>query len=87
MRNLARRLRKLEAIRLDVNGLIPNSPAWFSYYEDLLDKLSSGQDIDDARIPLAVIDHLMEQGDSEGETYEDDSETPVPAGERGRPCD
>ena len=78
MRNLARRLRRLESVRRDASGLVLHSPAWFSYYEGLIDKLLAGEDIGSANIPLAVIDYIMEQGDSEGQTYEDDSQTPVP---------
>jgi len=61
MRNLARRLRKLEGRRTDATGLVPHSEAWFAYYEDQCDRFGAGEDV--PCIPLAVIDRIVEEAD------------------------
>ena len=61
MRNLVRRLQKLEASHYDSTGLVPHSEAWFAYYEDRFGRLVDGEDV--GYNPLAVIDRIIEEGD------------------------
>jgi hypothetical protein len=63
VRNLVRRLRKLEGQLTDVTGLVPHSEAWFAYYEDQFARWEVGEDF--PCIPLAVIDRIIEEGDRE----------------------
>jgi hypothetical protein len=65
MRNLARRLRKLEAGILDSQGLIPNTPEWLDFWGDKLDKLIAGEDVDLSGITLAVTDAIIAAGERE----------------------
>jgi hypothetical protein len=61
MRNLVRRLQKLEAGLTDATGLVPHSEAWFGYYEDQFDRFLDGEDV--PYVPLAVIDRIVEHAD------------------------
>lgn len=63
MRNLVRRLQKLEAGRFDATGLVPHSEAWFAYWEDKLDRSLGGEAVDMRGFTLAVIDRIVEQAD------------------------
>jgi hypothetical protein len=63
VKNLVRRLRKLEAQSTDATGLVPHSDAWFAYYEDQFAKWELGEEF--PYIPLAVIDRVIEQYDAE----------------------
>jgi hypothetical protein len=65
MRNLERRLKKLESGRLDETGLVPRSDAWYEFYEDRVARLTDGEDV--GYIPLEVIDRLMEAVDRENQ--------------------
>jgi hypothetical protein len=56
MRNLQRRLRKLEAHFTDSSGLAPNSPAWMTYWTQVLEKvLAEGYRGPKAPVPLEVV--------------------------------
>lgn len=61
MRNLLRRLQKLEERLTDATGLVPHSEAWFAYYEDQCERFAAGEEV--PHIPLAVIDRIMEEAD------------------------
>jgi len=61
MRNLVRRLQRLEGRLTDATGLLPHSEAWFAYYEDQCDRFGDGEDV--PYIPLAVIDRIVEEAD------------------------
>lgn len=61
MRNLVRRVQKLEGRLTDVTGLVPHSEAWFAYYEDQCDRFGDGEDV--PYIPLVVIDRIVEEAD------------------------
>jgi hypothetical protein len=63
VRNLLRRLQKLEGRLTDATGLVPHSEAWFAYYQDQFGRLVDGEDI--PYIPLAVIDRIVEEADRE----------------------
>jgi hypothetical protein len=65
MRNLERRLRKLESGRFDETGLVPRSDAWYEFYEDRVARLTEGEHV--GYIPLEVIDRLMEAVDLENQ--------------------
>jgi len=65
MRAIARRVKKLERQHCDVTGLAPRSTAWFDFYEEKLVRLMDGEDIGNIRIPLDVIDRLIEADDRE----------------------
>jgi hypothetical protein len=64
MRNPARRLPKLEGRLTDTTGLVPHSDAWFAFWEDKLDRSMNGEDVDMKGFTLAVIDRIVERGDS-----------------------
>jgi hypothetical protein len=64
MTNLRQRLRKLETGLILVNGLVPDSEAWFAYWEGILERLIAGENPSfPGRFPLAVVDRLIEQAD------------------------
>ena len=63
MRNLLRRLQKLEGRLTDATGQVPHSEAWFAYYEDQFERLVDGENI--PYIPLAVIDRIVAEADRE----------------------
>lgn len=42
----ARRLRKLEAGNLDSHGLIPNTPDWLEFWDEKVDRLDAGEDVE-----------------------------------------
>jgi hypothetical protein len=72
MRNLARRLRKLEAGILDSQGLIPNTPEWLEFWSEKLDRLVAGEDVDLSGMTLAVTDAIIEAGErEEGQAMDD----------------
>lgn len=60
IRNLARRLRKLEAGILDSGGLIPNTPEWLEFWGDKLDQLIAGEHVDLSGITPAVTNAIIE---------------------------
>ena len=62
MRNLVRRVRRLEERRFDATGLAPRSEAWYKFYWDKLDRLLAGEEIG-VRIPLEVVDEMMRRGE------------------------
>lgn len=66
MRNLVRRLRKLEERLTDATGLVPHSEAWFAYYEDQFARWEVGEEF--PCIPLAVIDRIIDEADREEQT-------------------
>jgi hypothetical protein len=61
--NLSRRIKKLEAARIDATGLVPHSEAWFAFYEDKLFRLMNGEDIGNMQIPIAVTDRIIAEAD------------------------
>jgi hypothetical protein len=65
MRNLQRRLRKLEAHLTDSSGLVPHSPAWTDHWTEELKKvLAEDYRGPKARIPLDVVRaHLRDDPD------------------------
>ena len=63
VRNVLRRLQKLEGRLTDATGLVPHSDAWFAFWEDKLDRSMNGEDVDMSGFTLAVIDRIVEAGD------------------------
>jgi hypothetical protein len=63
VRNLVRRLQKLEGRLTDTAGLVPHSDAWFAFYEDQFARWKVGEEF--PCIPLAVIDRIVEGADHE----------------------
>ena len=65
MRNISRRLSRLEAQRFDVTGLIPHSDAWFAYWEDKLARNIEGEEVDFTGFSIEVVDRIVEAADRE----------------------
>jgi len=65
VKNLIRRLRKLEGRLTDATGLLPHPDAWFAFWEDKLDRSMNGEDVDMTGFTLAVIDRIVEAGGRE----------------------
>jgi len=63
VRNLVRRLQKLEGRLTDATGLVPHSEAWFDFYEDKLFRLIDGENVGNMRIPIEVLDRIVEAAD------------------------
>ena len=63
MKNLAKRLRKLEASRFDSSGLVPDSEAWFEHYTDIFDRSMRGEQVDCTGMTIAVFDRIVEAAD------------------------
>ena len=62
MRNLVRRVKRLEQQHFDATGLVPRSEAWYEFYWDKMDRLLAGEDIG-MRIPLEAFDEMMRRGE------------------------
>ena len=60
MSNLQRRLKKLEALLTDDAGLVPHSPRWLAYWTERIDRLLNGEEEGTGRIPLEVVDAILE---------------------------
>jgi hypothetical protein len=67
MRNLERRLSKLEGILTDNHGLILYSEKWLAYWGNWMDRCMTEPDFaPNEKIPLEAVDALMESApDSE----------------------
>jgi hypothetical protein len=63
VKNLARRLRKLESARFDSSGLVPHSDEWFAYYGDIFDREMRGEKPEYNTFPIEVFDHFVEAAD------------------------
>jgi hypothetical protein len=57
MRNLVRRLDRLEARLTDGSGCVAHSEAWLTYWTRHAERLLAGEDV--AKLPLAVFDALL----------------------------
>jgi len=64
MRNLERRLRKLEGLVTDVSHLTPYTPRWLAYWEERVERILS--DEDSGLIPLEVVDAILATEDEPG---------------------
>ena len=68
MSNLHRRLKKLEALVTDDTGLVPDSPRWWAYWTERLEKfIARDEDAKHYKIPLAVIRAHIQAAESEPE--------------------
>jgi hypothetical protein len=66
MSNLHRRLKKLEALLTDDAGLVPGSEQWLAYWTERTDQILRGDnEVSGCRIPLEVVDALLEVAESE----------------------
>jgi len=72
--------------RVDASGLVPDSEAWFAYYEREYDRFESraeaGDDVGDVQIPLAAIDRIVAAADraaSERRETQSDTHACTPA--------
>ena len=63
MRNLSKRISRLEAQRFDVTGLVPHSDAWFAFWEDKLARNMDGEHVDFTGFSTEVIDRMVEAAD------------------------
>ncbi len=60
MRNLRRRLDKLQATFTDASGFAPHSPAWLKYWMEEVGKTIADRDRRPRRIPLETIRAWMQ---------------------------
>jgi len=66
MPNLLQRVRKLETRLKEASGLVPHSEQWFAYWEGILDRYLAGENpAHPGRVPLEVVDRLIERADRE----------------------
>lgn len=64
MANLLRRIEKLETRLMAAGGPVRDSEEWFAYWEDIIERYVDGQQpAFQGRIPLAVVDRLIERAD------------------------
>jgi hypothetical protein len=64
MATLSQRLRRLEKRFTDRTGLVPYSERWYSYWEDIFERLMAGENPTfPGRLPLAVTDRMIERAD------------------------
>ena len=64
MPSLRQRLQKLEKGLKDASGLVPDSEAWFAYWENIFDRWMAGEEpAFPGRFPLAVSDRIIERAD------------------------
>jgi hypothetical protein len=67
MNNLRQRLRKRETGMIGAIGHVPDSEAWFSYWQGILERLISGENSSfPGRFPLAAVDRLIQQAKQSG---------------------
>jgi hypothetical protein len=64
MRNLTRRVRKLESQRFDATGLVPHSEPWFAFWTKQLDQSMAGEDVDLSGFSIAVFDRTVAVADA-----------------------
>ena len=62
MRSQFRRLKKIEATRFDVTGLVPRSEAWYEFYWDKIGRVMEGEKLE-MKIPLEAFDEMMRRGE------------------------
>ena len=62
MRNLMRRVNRLEQQHFDATGLVPRSEAWYEFYWDKIYRLMDGEQIN-MKIPLEAFDELLHRGE------------------------
>jgi hypothetical protein len=73
MRNILRRIKKLEKRLTDASGLVPNSEAWFDYWKNLYDEYLEAYERSELTgeappdypkgITLAFLDRIVEEAD------------------------
>jgi hypothetical protein len=66
MMRFERRLRKLEALLTDRNGIVPYTAGWWDYWMAMVDQLIAGEQLDEL-IPLAFVDALMAKAERDGQ--------------------
>jgi hypothetical protein len=60
IRDLRKRIDRLEVRMTDGSRLAPESPAWFDFWNDLLDRRDEGEDIElPGEIPWPIISARM----------------------------
>lgn len=65
MRNLLRRIQKLESRLTGTTGLAPYSEPWYAYWENILECWMAGENpVYAGTLPLAVVDRMIERADS-----------------------
>jgi hypothetical protein len=66
MKAISRRLQLLETRLTDATGLVRHSEPWFTYWADIVDRLVAGEEpAFRGRIPLEVVDWMVERADRE----------------------
>ena len=66
MKAIDRRLRQLETRLTDLTGLAPHSEPWFAYWEEIIDRYLAGEQPEHrGRIPLEVVDRMIERAEKE----------------------
>ena len=64
MRNLERRLNRLEALRTDSSGLVPYSPRWFAYWDEQICISITGGEATGGNLPpsalVEVLRHIVQ---------------------------
>ena len=71
MRNIERRLRKLEEKTSDPSGFRPHTPEWLAFYSDQVDRIIRGEHVHPCGTSIAVIDAIIAAGRSEAEAKEE----------------
>jgi hypothetical protein len=64
MARLERRLRKLEIRLTDRSRLVPRTQRWLDYWTERLDKLITGEPIDE-KLPIEFVDVLIARADGD----------------------
>ena len=78
MRNLVRRLDRLEARLTDGSGCVPHSEAWFTYWTRQAERLLAGENV--TKPPLAFFDALLASPGQAEEHRERGMPAPVAGG-------
>jgi hypothetical protein len=64
MNNLRQRLRKRETGMIGAIGHVPDSEAWFAYWQGILERSIAGENpTSRGRFPLAVVDRQADRAD------------------------
>jgi len=61
MTNLLRRIRKLESVWKDCNGLVPHTKEWLEYWLERLENYEAGDDL--RGLTLAAVDAIIRLDD------------------------
>ena len=81
IRQLKKRLERLESRLLDSSGRMPYTKQWFLYWTEQAERLLTGEDV--PKPPIAFFDALFRDSDRTRLTVQEENETSLRKGRSG----